>query len=183
MIAALALVLLTADGPAVHGGAELGLGAGVPFRLARAGFQFGFKPYLELEVAPRVFVGASLPLGFGFFTANGSGEVASASYTAIDIMPGLHGAFAVLDWVYAALDLGLGPNVLVSRVDINFGGFRSSQTENRTFFAMRVALEVVVVPPSLSGVTLGVVPFEILGRVGDSTFSEYRISVVVGYRR
>jgi hypothetical protein len=182
--AALAALLLAADGPNVHFGGEIGLGFGVPFNNANVGFQMSAKPYLEFEVAPKIGVGIGLPFGVGFNSTNyysGIFGSASINYTTVDIMPGVRGSYAVMDWVWAALDVGLGPSILSSKVD----AFGTSQSSSKTFFAMRVGLEVMVAPPQLSGVTVGIQPLELNARVGDSnntSFSEYRFSVLVGYR-
>jgi hypothetical protein len=181
--AALAALLLAADGPNVHFGGEIGFGFGVPFSNANAGFQMSAKPYLEFEVAPKVGVGIGLPFSVGFNAANGNSSFASVNFTSVDIMPGVRGSYQIMDWIWAALDLGLGPDILTSKVDVSFINQSSSTT--KTFFGMRVGLEVMAAPPQLSGVTFGVVPLEIDARVGDNnnpSYSEYRFSVLVGFR-
>jgi hypothetical protein len=147
--------------------------------VANVGFQMSGKPYLEFEVAPKLSVGASVPIAVGF--NNGAGNAfAQVSFISVDIMPGVRASYALLDWVFAGLDVGLGPHILTTKVDVPF--INMSQTTTKTFFATRVGLGVMVAPPQLPGLTFGLTPLELDARVGDGSYSEYRLSVSIGYR-
>jgi len=179
--ALLIAALLAADGPEVHLGGAAEVGVGVPFQNGQngnAGFQFDVRGFADFAVVPRVSLGVSLPFCFGFFGA--SNAFGSASYTLIDIMPGVRATVAIIDWIRVALDVGLGPSVLVARVDVPI--FNTTQTDSQTSFAIRASFGVEIAPPQLGGFMLTVVPVTMHGRFGDNTFSEYRFSVGVGYR-
>ena len=177
MVSALVLTLLAAQ-PDLHGGAAVGLGLGVPFRTAEAGFQFSVKAFGEAEVQPKLGVGLVVPICFGFFNqAIGFGS--TATYFAFDVMPGVRGSFAVLDWVRAVVELGLGPSFLNVRAQV----FNTVVNQSRTDFGMRGALSVEIAPPSLSGLMIVVEPLAMQGRFASSSFPDYRFSVGVGYRR
>jgi hypothetical protein len=175
MVSLLAAVVLA--GTPVHGGAALGFGLGAPFSNANAGFQMSVKALVDVGVADKLTVGAVLPVGFGFFSQGGPFG-SSASYTVVDVMPGFRGTVAVLDWIHAAVELGLGPSIINTRVSV----FGSSGSQTDTYFAMRAALLVEVAPPSLAGLFFFAEPVAVHGRL-DQGFSEYRFSVGVGYRR
>ena len=177
MVSLLVASLLAAD-PPVHGGGVLGLGLGVPFKTADAGFQLSLKLYGELEIAPKVAVGLVVPVSFGFNSQN-LGFNTTASYVMIDFMPGVRGSFAILDWVRAAVELGWGPSFLSFKANV----FGSTINSERTDVGMRGALLVELAPPSLSGVVFLIEPVALQGRFASSSFSEYRFSVGVGYRR
>jgi hypothetical protein len=174
----LVLSLLAAD-PDIHGGGALGFGVGVPFKSLNAGFQFSVKGFVEMKVVDKVSVGLVVPFGFGFFSQGTFGV--TVNYTTIDIMPGVRGSVAVIDWLHVALEFGLGPSILNAKA--NLGGFGSSET-TRTDFGLRGGLFVEATPPQLpAGVMFFVSPVEMQGRFGNTPWSEYRFSIGAGYRR
>jgi hypothetical protein len=172
-----AALLLTAD---VHAGAEIGAGVGAPFKDWNAGFQFSGRGFLDIPLADKISVGGVLAVSAGFY--NREVAFATASVTVADIMPGFRGRVAILDWIAAAVELGLGPAIVNTRVVANVFGIMSSQSDTKTYFAMRAALLVELAPPALSGLILFVEPAAVNGRL-DQAFSEYRFTVGVGYRR
>ena len=178
MLSALVVAtLLTAD-PDLHGGAAITLGVAVPFKNVNTGFQFSVKGYGELVVASKISVGAVLPFGFGFY--NQSSGFVSVNMTTVDIMPGLRGAVQVHEWIHAAIELGVGPSIFNQR--ISAGSFGSNDS-TRTDPGFRASLLVEVALPQLAGVLIVIEPVTMQARFGNATFSEYRFSVGVGYRR
>lgn len=178
-----ALLLSAEEGgkksPDFHVGGAITFGIGAPFQNVNAGFQFGFKAVIDFAFIDKVTLGAVLPVAFGFY--NGGTNLVATSYQMVDFMPGLRGTYAIIEWVYAVFELGLGPSVFTARAEVPFFGTTASSS---TSFAMRGTLSIELVPKALSGVMFVIEPLAIHGRVGSSTttFSEYRFSLGAGYR-
>ncbi|MBL8950753.1 MAG: hypothetical protein JNK82_08260 [Myxococcaceae bacterium] len=170
-----ALLIATLLGADVHLGGAVGIGVGVPFRLANSGPVVSLKGFVDVGVMNKLTIGAVLPVSFGFYRQ--AIAFAAVDYTVVDVLPGARATYTFIDWAHAVLELGAGPSIYNVKGTV-FGG-TSSNTQ--TYFAMRVAALVEVHPPSLKGLFIWVEPLGLHARL-DNSFSEYRLSVGAGYR-
>ncbi|MGQ0505651.1 MAG: outer membrane beta-barrel protein [Myxococcaceae bacterium] len=165
--------------PQLHAGGSLGLGVAVPLQNASAGFKLGLKGWFEVPFGP-VSLGLALPVQFGFY--GGSSGFVNTSFNAIDILPSARAAFPLGELVQPYFELGVGPSVLMSSVDLRPSGINIVNSSSQTFVALRIAAGVEITPPSLKGLLFGVEAAGFNVRFGNGSFAEYVLLFSVGYR-